>query len=247
MRKLIFLVLLAAAGFVPYAVTHKEWQTQLSTSWNNLSNPPPGTPADSGIFARMSGATKALFVSKPANPLASGSLVPNMPVPPVIGEPVTDLGEIIRFDVTPEWVMGRWGRVSTVFSEPGLEGFRVAVVTGSQVDDLAGSLTYYFDSKRVVQRVTFRGTTGDSRRLVELAQRTYNFKQDPWVASQLYTVKWSGKINSVLRLSNPPVVRAGQPLSRIEAMLEINRPNNAFGLSPEMQKTLTADSSYAHR
>jgi len=247
MRKLIFLVLLAGAAFVPYALTNKNWQANLSTAWKNLWNVPPGEPENAGLLARLSGATKALFVSKPVNPLATASLIPNMPVPPVVGTPVVDLGEVIRFDVTPEWIMERWGRVSTVLSEHGLEGYRVALVSGAQVDDLAGSLTYYFDQKRVVQRVTFRGTTGDGRRLIELAQRVYDFKLSPSVVSQLYTVKWSGKINSVLRLANPPVVRAGMPLSRVEALLEINRPNSPYGLSLEMQQLLTADAGFARR
>ena len=246
MRKLIFFVMLLAAAFVPYALTNKDWQTKLANSWNSLTGASPGAPADTGVLARLSSATKSLFVSKPVN-IGNGPLVPNMPVPPVVGEPVTDFREIIRFDVTPEWVMGRWGRVSTVLSEPRLEGFRVALVTGSQVDDLAGSLTYYFDQKRAVQRITFRGTTGDSRRLVELVQGVYEFKSDPSVVSQLYSLKWSGKITSALRLTNPPIVRVGLPLSRIEAMLEINRPNNGYGLSGEMRQVLTADATYAKR
>lgn len=245
MRNLLFLVMLAAAAIVPYAISHPEWTNEISAKWNGLWTPAPGAPPDSGVWARISSSTKSLFGSKPANPLAGGTLVPNMPTPPTVGPPVADFQEIIRFDVTPEWVMERWGRVSTVLSEPGLEGFRVAVVTGSQVDDLAGSLTYYFDSRRVIQRVTFRGTTGDSKRLVTLAQRVYDFRADPSVVAQQYTVKWSGRINSVLRLSNPPVVRAGMPLSRTEVLLEINRPNSPHGLSLEMQQILTTDASFA--
>lgn len=244
MRNLLFLVMLAGAAFIPYAVTHKEWQDQVAGAWKSLTTPAPG---EAGMMAKLSAATKSMFGGKGAGGAGNGPLVPNMPMPSVVGEPVSDFGEVIRFDVTPEWVMGRWGRVSTVLSEPGLEGYRVAVVTGAQVDDLAGSLTYYFDARRVIQRVTFRGTTGDGKRLVNFAQGVYEFKPDASVVAQQYSVKWSGKIASVLRLSNPPVVRAGMPLSRLEVNLEINRPHSPFGLSLEMQQLLTADSGYGRK
>lgn len=247
MRNLIFVVLLAAAAFVPYALTNKDWQTKLSATWNGLAgSSQPGAAPQPGLWDRVTSATQSLFGGKPTG-LGAAPLIPNAPVTPLIGEPVTDFREVIRFDVTPDWVMSRWGRVSTVVSEPGLEGFRVALVTGSQTDDLAGSLTYYFDKQRTVQRVTFRGTTGDGTRLVRLVQETYSFKQDPSVVSQLYTLRWSGKILSALRLTNPPVVRAGQPYQKLEALLEINRPGSPFGISGEMQQVLRSDAVFVGR
>lgn len=247
MRKLLFLAMLAGSFLVPYALTDKEWYPKLKAKWASLTGAQPGKPGEEGLLARVTNSTKAWFVKKPVDPLGAGPLVPNSPVTPLTGEPVADLRELIRFDVSPEWVFNRWGRVSTVLTEPGLEGLRVAVVSGPALDDIAGSLTYYFDAQRTVQRVTFRGVTGDGRRLADLVQTTYEFKPDRSVVAQQFSYRWSGKITSVLRLTHPPVVRAGQPHVRIEAMLEINRPNTRYGLSREMQQVVSADASFATR
>ena len=48
--------------------------------------------------------------------------------------------------------MRRWPRVTTV-PQFALAGLRVPLVTGTQIDDLAGSLTYYFDRTDQVQRI----------------------------------------------------------------------------------------------
>ncbi len=61
---------------------------------------------------------------------------------------------MLRFDVTVEWVMQRWPRVSTGLPYLQLQGYRVPLVTGTKVADLAGSLTYYFNARQQVQRIT---------------------------------------------------------------------------------------------
>mgnify|MGYP006966871329 CR=1 FL=1 len=105
----------------------------------------------------------------------------NRPVPllPTITGPASDdLFTLFRFDVSPRWVTERWSRVSTIRAEPGWEGLRVPLVTGTKVDDLAGSLTYYFDSQHQVRRITFHGVTGDERKLVAFVSRVYDMRPD---------------------------------------------------------------------
>ena len=46
-------------------------------------------------------------------------------------------------------------------AELDVQGYRVPLVTGTSRDDLAGSLTYYFDKTHHVTHIHFRGTTGD--------------------------------------------------------------------------------------
>ena len=86
-----------------------------------------------------------------------------------------DLGDALRFDVTPTWVMERWPWVSAGLSQLPLAGYRVPLVSGSAEDDLAGSLTYYFNARQQVARITFQGTTGDARKLIRLLISRYNF------------------------------------------------------------------------
>jgi hypothetical protein len=51
--------------------------------------------------------------------------------------PIVSLAEVLRFDISPDWVMGRFPRVSTVLAELNLDGLRVPLVTGTSPSDLA--------------------------------------------------------------------------------------------------------------
>lgn len=243
-RRLIFFVLLVGAAVVPYAIFNKDWYPRAKSAWDGLWAPGPG--GEAGVTARAQNFVASLFASSP-KPVSHQPLVPNAPVTPLTGERVANFAEIFRFDISPDWVLQRWGRVSTVLSEPGLEALRVAVVTGPEVDDLAGSLTYYFDQQRTVQRITFRGVTGDTKRLVELAEKGYLMQRDPSVVALQYSNRRGNKLLSVVRITTPAVVRAAQPYNKFDVALELNRANSRYGLSQEMQQTLTADSFYSVR
>ncbi len=87
---------------------------------------------------------------------------------PLEGPAVTDLAEVIRFDITPSWLTGRWPRVMNARHEAGsLQAYRVPLVTGHKAEDLAGALTYFFTEDQKVQRIEFQGQTGDARPLIE--------------------------------------------------------------------------------
>ena len=143
------------------------------------------------------------------------------------GANVSDLSEIFRFDVTAPWVLGRWPRVTTRLAELNLQGYRVPLVTGTAQDDLAGSLTYYFDKSQKVERITFRGTTGDSKKLVALLATKHGFVRqlddDPGLF--LYQVKWNGKAHSELHIRPRPVVDASEPYWRFDVALDMRRPH----------------------
>jgi hypothetical protein len=48
-------------------------------------------------------------------------------------------------------------------------------VTGTAADDLAGSLTYYFNANQRVEQITFEGTTGDATSLLRILIARYGF------------------------------------------------------------------------
>jgi uncharacterized protein DUF6690 len=137
--------------------------------------------------------------------------------------------------------MSRWSRVSTVLADFDLEGLRVPLVSGTNLDDLAGSLTYYFDKQHHVQRITFHGYTGDERKLADLASRQFYLKPVQSLHAALLLSKWNGEPTSVLRVTLASVVRADSPNTRLEVMLEINRPSANYRLSPEMKDLLERD------
>lgn len=87
----------------------------------------------------------------------------------------TAFEEVFRFDVTPEWIIQRWKPVTPGLAQLELQGYRVPLMTGTASDDVAGSLTYYFNARQQVQRITFQGTTGDAGRLIRFLAAHYRF------------------------------------------------------------------------
>jgi hypothetical protein len=146
--------------------------------------------------------------------------------PQKIDTPPQDLAEVLHFNGTPAWVMTRWPRVTAGLSHLDLQGYRVPLVTGTGESDVAGSLTYYFDHEQRVKFITFRGTTGDPRKLIGLVTQRYQLKpqesEDP--GTSLYQVRWNGKPMSELRIRPARVVRADQPFARYEVELALMRP-----------------------
>jgi len=155
------------------------------------------------------------------------------------GAPTCDIPDAFRFDVSPQWITSRWPRVTTVLAETDLQGLRVPLVTGPKTDDLAGSLTYYFDKKHVVQRIAFQGNTGDERRLVGFLTQYYSMKPVPTLGAGLYMTKVHGKPLSTLHLTWPPVVAMDKPTDRCEIVLELNRAD--AGASEQVQQLLEYD------
>ena len=160
---------------------------------------------------------------------------------PITGQPVTELNEIFRFNVTPEWIMFRWPRVTTQLADLELNGLRVPLVTGTSKYDLAGSLTYYFDKKQQLQRISFRGFTDDETKLVELVTKRCGLRPVSTLARGLYLVKWSGKPRSALRIRTAAIVRADAPYTRLDVELELNRPGPGYRLSKAFEQSLEED------
>jgi hypothetical protein len=140
--------------------------------------------------------------------------------------PLPSLAEVLRLDMTVEWVLHRWPRVTTGLPQLQLQGYRVPLVTGTTTSDVAGSLTYYFNARQQVQRITLRGATGDPTVLVTILTSRYHFTRrftnDPGVV--LYEAVDSGNrpIGS-LKIRSAPVVKANQPYSRFQVDLVMDR------------------------
>jgi hypothetical protein len=224
---------MAAAIGVPYALMSEG----LSTARQTVSSWFSGSADDDDASALLAELSERAARDGNAPGLATPAALQETP-PPLEGLPVQDLGEVINFAVSPEWVTSRWGRVSTVLSELEFEGMRVPLVTGPDPDDLAGSLTYYFDKDHRVRRVAFDGTTGDPRRLILLAQQQYGLVQAPTLSAALYVAKWNGVPRSALLVSHPSIVDAGTPHFRYRVKLEINLPSSPYKLSDEFAELL---------
>ena len=163
---------------------------------------------------------------------------PDLTAPPMEFMPTLNFEEIFRFDVNQEWISQRWPRVSSIKGEDGLRGLRVALVTGTNVNDLFGSLTYFLDSRQEVQRITFVGHTGDTAKLIQMLRTKFDFRSENSRSAGLYVRGRKKALTGGLVLADPPVIRASNPMQRVALSLEINNPGGGFRLSPSFQSVV---------
>jgi hypothetical protein len=147
---------------------------------------------------------------------------------------------VLRFDVTPDFVMARFPRVSTLLSDTQLDGMRAPLITGSTPSDLAGTVTYYFDRYKQLKRLTVHATVGDPTRFVAELQRSYQMSQEPALGGSLYVIKWNGSPTSLLHVSPAAVVYNDLPYGRFNLFLELNQAGLEYGLSREAQQLVDA-------
>ncbi|HEX3999083.1 MAG TPA: DUF6690 family protein [Pirellulales bacterium] len=225
-RGMLFFVAMCAAVGVPYAAN--EWGKP-----RQVAGQPNGAAANGGP-ANPAGFPGAAYPTTAAYANAAASLDGVAPLPSIAGLPATDaeinappvveMSDALRFDVTASWILGRWPRVTAGLPDAGLQGFRVAFMSGTQQDDVAGSLTYYFNREHLCQRITFQGTTGDARKLITLLASRYGFvkqtSDDPGM--WLYQIRWNGRATSELQIRPARIIRADAPNARFEVLLAMN-------------------------
>ncbi len=207
-RGTLFLLVLGAAIVVPYVLLDEGLSKTARTEWQRyFGGSESATGSTSGV--------RSWFQSTAPEPLA---IDPGPQLPPV------SLEEALRLDISPVWVTSRWSRVSTVLGETDQMGLRVALVTGTQPADVAGSLTYYFDQRHQLQRITFTGLTGDESRIITHLMQQFNLRPVPTIAAGLYQAPAGpGKVSQA-QVNHLPVVRTSAANARVELMVELNRP-----------------------
>lgn len=225
-RPVILAGLLGAAVGVPYMVDR------------HSGSPPPEISAVNPTSVDGEG-LPALNFTPPVipQPEGPGALFYVSPAP-LEGIPATSLAEVLRFDVTKEWVYGRWSRKSTGLAEPELFGVRVPLVSGTRMTDVAGSLTYYFSAQGGVEKIELNGKTADTTELVNLLVRQYGFQpQVPLVAGeQLYQVRHRDRVESELRTWPEPILWSTSPHNSFSVELELNRPGSRRTVSRPIPK-----------
>jgi hypothetical protein len=145
---------------------------------------------------------------------------------PLEGIPTYSLGEVLRMDVSKEWVYQRWPRKSTALAELDLFGVRVPLVSGTQLYDIAGSLTYFFGADGRVKRISFRGRTGDTTQLAGLVHQRFGLvaQPTPIAGEQLLQVRRDEEVLSELRTRPAPVLWASSPHDSFTVELELQDP-----------------------
>lgn len=185
--------------------------------------------------------------SGPANAVAGGTAqlwdytlgtptltqIQQQPSTSIGGGTVPDLREVLRFDISPAWLPQRFSRVTTVTADVQMDGLRVPLITGTRPNDIAGSLTYFFDASQSLKRIQLHGMTGDPSHLAHLMVNFYQLKQEQSLGGQLFTSRWNNRITSMMQIAPAPVIYAGADHSKYIVFLELNQPSNQYGLSHE--------------
>lgn len=248
-KPLTGLLLLAGAAGGPYiwyetGVGNQVWNSTADGLDPSIQNPanaalngfnPTGSSSSLGYAIE----TKSSVQNSPDNAKKNAD-----PFAPNINSlehlPVVSLAEILRFDISPEWVMARFPRVSTLLSEMNLDGLRTPLITGSTPGDLAGTLTYYFDRYKRLKRVSIHATVGDPTRHIMELRQAYQMSQEPSLGGSLYVIKWNGAPTCVLHISPASVVYSDLNYGRYNLFLELNQAELEYGLSSEARQLIEA-------
>ena len=222
-------LLLAAAVGVPYVATNGSSGTGFWKKgfWNSSTEPVSSQ--------RAVGAESLAGASSSELPSMQGPGAVLYPeTTPLEGAPSMSLHDVFRFNVSREWVYQHWARKSTALAELGSYGIRVPLVTGTQLFDLAGSLTYFFGEDGRVERISFRGRTGDTTQIVMLMIQRYGMVQQatPVVGEQLFQFRRNEQVISELRTRPAHVLWTSAPHDSFAVELELQRPDATTPLPP---------------
>ena len=212
-------IALGAVIGVPYVMS------TIHTKSSATGVPGTGTP---GTGASATGAAKNTLANFTGTHLSPGGQSnPNKALPSEHPE-IYPLAEVLRSDITTDWVYAHWNRKSAGLADPGMFGVRVPLVTGTSVGDLAGSLSYYFNNQRRLQRISLRGRTGDPTQIVNLVVQRFGFQPQPPTlpGEQLYQVIHHKKVKSELRIRPEPVLLASSPHKSYSVALELEDPTS---------------------
>ncbi len=207
-RGTLFLLVLGAAIVVPYVMFDEGLSKTARTEWQRFFG---GSSAPAANNASMA----SWFQAAPQG-------IPQFDAGPQL--PPISLEEALRLDISSVWVTSHWSRVNTVAGEGDEMGLRVALVSGTQPTDIAGSLTYYFDQRHQLQRITFTGLTGDESRVITHLMTKFGLRPQPTVVAGLYQAPAGpGKVSQA-QVNHLPVVQAAAINARAELAIEIFRP-----------------------
>ena len=98
---------------------------------------------------------------------------------------------------------------------------RVALVSGTRPDDVAGSLTYYFDPHHELQRLTFTGQAGDPTRILSAVMPRYGRRSLPTTDAAHYVGGDDRKPTSEVTVKYLPLMQAGGP--KTEVRIDLRR------------------------
>jgi hypothetical protein len=199
-RPVLLAGVLAAAVGVPYLLLDDNVAKTAKTQWQRIT----GKPAAAKEEKSATGGEQrpAVLASSP---------------------PAVTIEEAFRFDVQPSWVVSRFASVSTVAGDPKQLGMRVPLVTGTRPDDVAGSLTYYFNQHHELQRLTFTGQSADARRLLATVVTRNGLRSLPTTDAAHYVGGNPKKPTSEVVVKYLPLIESDGNRPRTDIAIDLRR------------------------
>jgi hypothetical protein len=243
-RPLTAALLAATAISTPYLASETELGQRVTSSISSVANtvsPPAAVSTGANDLSNAHHQTETLWDAGLGPRDLTKISQSSKPSQSIAGGPVHDLRDVLRFDISPSWVSQHFTRVSTVLADLRLDGLRVPLVTGTDPDDIAGTITYYFDHGGTLQRVNLHGFTGDPRRVIATMQQHFHMKPEPTLDAGVSVVRWNGAPTGLLKVTRAPVMYADATHQKYTVFLEINQPDAPYGMSAAAQQVVQAD------
>ncbi len=253
-RTLLFVGLLAAAVGGPYLLTRQKADPVTRPVSRDGQ---PQTPESPSLLARIGrwmrsppGGTESErphqdpFASLPefgsVGERAAEQWAAGRPLQPAerTGPPGVPVTELLRFDISPDWVRDQWTEIGGQYPDAGLLAIRVPIVTGTAPEDIAGSLTYFFDRQHRVQRIRLHGYTGDVRVLSQFVQERFGLKPYASIEPLLLLAFRAKRPVGVMRVQLSSSRAARATTAKYLVDLELNAPGKESQLSETMLQTL---------
>jgi len=163
------------------------------------------------------------------------------------------LEEAIDFGITPQWILSYFPHVTNVSIDPKLIGYRVPLVTGTKMQDIAGSMTYEFCNRQMLQRMTFVGSTGDAKAIIALVEKRFALVGRETNQPNLFVFESTdsnGKVRNVLHVEIAPRLDRNSPQTQFQVKLRLFRPDGqqlSKAKPPTMPKAAQKQQKYIRR
>lgn len=258
-KALFGLVLVVIGAILPYILADDAWLAKLE-SWVGEKvpavqpqNDATGVVLPASTAAKPPKGGKVTTAGKVVEYKSVSSVSTELVQPPTAYQrPVTKLAGLqikppsnganiplpllLSFGVTQDWIRGNWNRVSTRLGELDLQGWRVPYSGGA--DDFVGSVTYYFDRRRQVQRIILHGYTSNPGELVQLAESHYRMTRIPDPVKDVYVAVVDGQPLGGMHCAYASVLNDRMAQEQCEVTLELNRQRSEYGMSYEFEQLL---------
>ena len=224
LKRVIYLMLLVGVLSIPMLMLNSQWRDSVTRAGSDLFKQVGQLPRrllSDGEGAADGDDRKAAF-----SPLAI-QLDQAIERFHAEGGRIADFNSVFQCGAPRSWVQRTYDNISET-ADGEREGLRVTLVTGNTLEDLAGSLTYWFDRHGRVERIHFQGVTGNPAKLASFARRSQKMVAREYDRDALFVRSGKEGPLHLLHVSRQPLVNVNTLHGRYQVTLELNRQGGSL-------------------